>query len=50
MEENVQFEILDDTETTALHGLSVALTAVNLSDESEEEHDLEGDEEVTKSN
>ncbi|ODM95242.1 putative RNA polymerase II subunit B1 CTD phosphatase RPAP2 [Orchesella cincta] len=37
MEDDVEFEILEDSETKELHGLTVTFSNVNLSDESDED-------------
>ncbi|CAL8118386.1 unnamed protein product [Orchesella dallaii] len=43
MEDDVEFEVLEDSETKELHGLTVNFSSVNLSDESEDEDDSRKD-------
>lgn len=45
LEEDVYFEILED-ETTTLHGVTVSFAAVDLSDDSEDENNVDGTEKI----
>jgi len=40
LEEDVHFELLEDSEAKELHGISVALTSIKLSEDSESEEEL----------